>query len=46
MLVANGIKISVKSPVIIELFKNKHTIPPTPVITRLEIGLDEIVYHG
>jgi hypothetical protein len=40
-LIANGMKIFVKSPARIELFKNKAPdtpLPPTPVITRGEPG--------
>jgi hypothetical protein len=42
-------KISVKYPTIIELFKNQAPDTPStsvPVITRLEIGLDASVYYA
>jgi hypothetical protein len=42
-------KISVKYPTIIELFKNKAPDTPStpfPVITSLEIGLDASVYYA
>jgi hypothetical protein len=42
-------KVSVKYPTIIKLFKNKTPDTPStsiPVITSLEIGLDSSVYYA